>query len=168
MERSRKILLVSHCVLNQNTVVEPLARDQGGLLKKILPYMEAGVGIVQLPCPEMRCMGLRRWGHVREQFDHPHFRNQSREMLLKIVDDISEYIKNDYDIVGIGGVEGSPSCGCNKTCSSIDWKGNIGRPELKEKVEVVKDKGIFMEEFQKLLNEKDLEINFFDLIKMDD
>lgn len=168
MKRSKKILLVSHCILNQNSVVEPLARDQRNFLKKLTPYLEKGVGIVQLPCPEMKCMGLRRWGHVKEQFDHPLFRNECRKMISKIVDDISEYLKNGYEIVGVAGIEGSPSCGCIKTCSSKKWKGSVNRPELEDTVKIVEDMGVFMEEFKKILIDRKIEIDFFDLIKIED
>ncbi len=168
MERSKRILMISHCILNQNTVVEPLARDQKNLLGRLMPYLEKGVGIVQLPCPEVRCMGLRRWGHVKEQFDHPLFRSECRSMTSRIVDDISEYLKNGYEIVGVAGIEGSPSCGCVKTCSSKEWRGSVGRSELKDTVEVIESMGVFMEELRSVLVGRGIEINFFDLIKMGD
>jgi predicted secreted protein len=56
--RSRRIVAVIECVLNQN------ARDAGAasypaLNKAILTLcMRYDVGIVQIPCPEMRFLGL--------------------------------------------------------------------------------------------------------------
>ena len=35
MQRSKKILLVSHCILNQNTVIENEARAEGAILSAI-------------------------------------------------------------------------------------------------------------------------------------
>lgn len=168
MERSKGLLLISHCIINQNTVVEPLARDQKRLFEKLLPYLNKGTGIIQLPCPEMRCLGLKRWGHVREQFDNPYFRRQCKDMLSRIIEDIEEYLKNGYVIEGVAGIEGSPSCGCLKSCSSKEWKGSVSAPDLKDKVEVSEEMGIFMDVFKNMLLEKDIDLDFFDLIKMDD
>ncbi len=168
MERSKRLLLISHCIINQNTVVEPLARDQKRLFTKLFPYIEKGTGIIQLPCLEMKCLGLRRWGHVKEQFDNPYFKRQCRDMLAGVVEDIEEYLSNGYTIEGVAGIEGSPSCGCLKTCSSKEWKGSVGNPQHKNNVEIVDEMGVFMNVFRSLLLEKGIELDFFDLIRMED
>jgi predicted secreted protein len=60
MKRSRRIALVSHCLLNVNAKVEGLAEYQG-----VHPVIEglsaAGFGVIQLPCLEMTHMGMKRW-----------------------------------------------------------------------------------------------------------
>lgn len=72
MKRNKKIALVSHCILNANSKVEGLS-EYGGMLKDVMNYlMDEGYGIIQMPCPEMAIYGIKRWGHVKEQFDTPH------------------------------------------------------------------------------------------------
>ncbi|QVK19867.1 hypothetical protein KHQ82_05895 [Mycoplasmatota bacterium] len=166
MKRSKKILLVSHCILNQNSVVEPLARDGKGIFNKLKPFIDDGYGIVQLPCPELKCFGLRRWGHVKNQFDFPHFKDYSRELLKEYVNDIVSYLDNGYDIYGVAGIEGSPSCGCTVTCSSDDWKGDVTTSS--NTVKMINGKGIFMTVFKNMLSKKNINLNFFDLVKMND
>ena len=54
MERSKRIVFVSHCILNQNTVVEPLARSRGAYGDIVRLLVDKGIGIHQMPCPEFR------------------------------------------------------------------------------------------------------------------
>ena len=73
-----------------------------------------------------------------------------------------EYLKNNYNIKSIIAIDGSPSCGYNKTCSSEKWCGELcGCTDLMNKindVQMVDGKGIFIEELEKLLNEYNLNI----------
>ena len=69
--RSRRIVLLSHCLLNQNTRYLGGAVCPGAVSEVIEPYLDAGVGLVQLPCPEQRT-----WGGVEKRallwiLDHP-------------------------------------------------------------------------------------------------
>lgn len=50
MKRNKKLLIVSHCIINQNSVVEPLARAKGAF-PVIIKLLEEEIGIIQLPCP---------------------------------------------------------------------------------------------------------------------
>ncbi|MDO7204731.1 hypothetical protein Q5M85_11795 [Paraclostridium bifermentans] len=55
-------------------------------------------------------------------------------------------------------IDGSPSCGYNKTCSSDNWFGELsGCNNLSEKlndVKMVSGKGIFIEELEKITKGK--------------
>ena len=57
MKRSRRILVVCHCLFNANSKVYPLARAQGVYREVVEPYPDQGVGFVQLPCPELTRLG---------------------------------------------------------------------------------------------------------------
>ena len=50
--RSKKVVLVSHCILNQNSVVNDLARAKGAYREIVETIMDNDIGIHQLPCPE--------------------------------------------------------------------------------------------------------------------
>ena len=56
----RRLLLLSHCVLNQNAVVQPLARS-GGVMRSAVDWaLDQGYELYQLPCPEFRFAGPNR------------------------------------------------------------------------------------------------------------
>ena len=53
MQRSKRILLVSHCILNQNTVIENEARAEGAIISATEWAMKEGFGILQLSLPRV-------------------------------------------------------------------------------------------------------------------
>ena len=57
MNRSKKVVFVSHCLLNQNA----RAKSQGkapGVVKDVMElFLESDVGIVQIPCPHVEHNG---------------------------------------------------------------------------------------------------------------
>ncbi|MBA2862840.1 CD3072 family TudS-related putative desulfidase [Methanococcus maripaludis] len=162
MDRNKKIALVAHCILNCNSKVEGLS-EYGGALREVICYlMDEGFGIIQLPCPEMAIYGIKRWGHVKEQFDTPHFRNVTRKLVQPILEQVLDYVKNGYEVSLLVGIDKSPSCGINETCSSKEWGGyssNGNMAEKLEKLEMVPEKGIFMDEILKILKENEIVIN---------
>ncbi len=52
MRRSKKIVLISHCILNVNSKVEGLAQYENNSLELVKYLIENKFGIIQLPCPE--------------------------------------------------------------------------------------------------------------------
>ncbi|MCC0762812.1 hypothetical protein IR151_07360 [Clostridioides sp. ES-S-0006-03] len=161
MKRNREIVVVCHCILNCNSKVEGLSEFKGAQSITI-DLINNGYEIIQLPCPEMILYGINGWGHVKEQFDNLFFREQCRQMLIPYIRQFDEYLKNNYNIKSIIAVDGSPSCGYNKTCSSKNWFGELsGCKDLMNKIndiQMVEEKGIFIDELEKLLNEYNLEI----------
>lgn len=171
MERSKKIILVAHCILNSNAKVEGLAIYKGVLKDLVRFFMDADFGIIQLPCMETIVYGIKRWGHVKEQFDSPFFRKQCRHMLEPIVDQIVDYHQNGYHIAAVIGIDGSPSCGVSITCSSKLWGGEVsnqfGLQEKMEDLRTVEDQGVFMEELKKLLHNRGIDIPFLAIDEAD-
>ena len=50
--KSKKLVLIAHCVINQNSVIEGWARAKGAFpIAKLL--LDESVGIIPLPCPEL-------------------------------------------------------------------------------------------------------------------
>lgn len=56
-ERSRRVVLVSHCLLNENTRYAGGASRPGAVAEAIDGLIDAGYGIHQLPCPERLAWG---------------------------------------------------------------------------------------------------------------
>ncbi|HEY2420838.1 MAG TPA: hypothetical protein VGI04_05470 [Neobacillus sp.] len=110
MQRSKRILLVSHCILNQNTVIDSEARALGAVQSATEWAVKEGFGILQLPCPEFTFLGLNRPSMTYEEYNTPEYRNHCREILKPILQQAEEYVKNGYEIVGMLGIQSSPSC----------------------------------------------------------
>lgn len=114
--------------------------------------------------------GIKRWGHVKEQFDTLFYRDNCREMLKSIVEQVKSYIDAGYEIVGVLGVDGSPSCGVNLTCSG-NWGGELsGNEDLEHIIMDLKDiesSGVFIEELKGLFTEHEIEIPFIAIDESD-
>lgn len=166
MNRSKKIAIISHCIINQNSVVKGEYKDINIFFPFIKKLFEENIGILQLPCPETEYYGLRRWGHVKEQFDNCGYRKYLEKIVNSFVDIIKEYINNGYDIVGIYGIAGSPSCGVNLTCSA-NWEGEISlykdKEDIVSRVKMINESGIFMEIFKSVLDKNKINIPFYDV-----
>ncbi len=125
-----------------------LAKRRGPVDELIGIFLREGIGIVQLPCPETCYYGLRRFWAVREQFENPGFRNYCKKLASEVRDLIFEYLRNGYDVIGVIGIKGSPSCGITESGSSESW---MGPPYEAKEYGKVKKAGIFMEELRKKL-----------------
>ncbi len=128
--RSKKVIFISHCVLNVNTRYLGGAFRYGSVNEIINDVMEKGIGIIQIKCPEQHAWGgIRKWV-MWIPFDSknsltyyfirlfmPLFLFYTRLIYRRIagslVDDISNYIKSGFTVTGIIGADGSPSCGVN-------------------------------------------------------
>lgn len=169
----QQILVVSHCFLNdaaklknQNQADMAEERDlKRAFLKQMLSQ---GIELLQLPCPEFLIYGSNRWGHAASQFDTPHFRRESRRMLEPVVMQLEEYsaYPDRYEVLGILGIDGSPSCGVNFTYDG-DWGGELsGNPQLArtlDGLDKVPRQGIFMDILKEMLHEKHLPIKLYSL-----
>lgn len=164
----KKILVVTHCILNRASKVERYnveSIDKENELRKALlnEVFEQDIEILQLPCPEFTMYGAKRWGHVKNQFDNIFFRKHCKAILQPVIEQIIEYYTNKekFEIIGIVAIDGSPSCGYNFTCKG-DYGGELGGCKLlNEKIKSIaleNNPGVFMEELKKLLDENNLNI----------
>lgn len=126
--RSKHIVYIAHCLLNQNSISDGTAVYPAAFKNIINFFLEADVGIVQMPCPEFCCLGLDR-GNINGAYSPVTIENTRirREMkksdndkkLSALVDhvmqQIFEYNKYGFEIIAIIGVNRSPSCGIETT-----------------------------------------------------
>jgi predicted secreted protein len=134
-KRSRKIAIVAHCILNQNSRVFGLAERSSTIAEIVEFLMRNDVGIIQMPCPELTYAGILRKSQTKNQYDDPKFRNHCNKIAEEIVAQIQEYVKDNVKAKIVVGVDGSPSCG-------------------------VTDSGILIEELRSILKEKGLAVPF--------
>ncbi|WP_368488786.1 CD3072 family TudS-related putative desulfidase [Clostridium sp. BJN0013] len=155
--RSKKIILVSHCILNQNSISDGTA-DYPSTNENVLKLLiQSKVGIIQMPCPEMICLGLDRGDihggerevvventRIRHNLENPTSIEVINNLANQIIFQIEEYIQNGFIVLGIIGINRSPSCGVNTTS-----KNN----------QEVYGEGIFIEILREALEKKSISID---------
>jgi len=121
--RGKKVLLVAHCVLNQNARIDECAYFPGAMPEIARDIVDSGIGIYQLPCPELLCLGLDRAGRYRDGKDigirEALLEGESgwkcRELAVRVMEDVTEYARHGFRLVGVVGNDGSPACGVVST-----------------------------------------------------
>ncbi len=166
MKRGKKIVIVAHCFLNQNSRVRPSATTAGAFQKLIKPLMEHDFGIIQLPCPETTCFGLDRWDSVTEQFDTAHYRRHCRSLLQPYVDQLQEHRRAGHKIYGCLGVPYSPSCATQIHPTAKDWGGAVVNRQI-DRPKRGQGPAVFMQEFMRMCAEIDLKIKFMDVSEVE-
>ncbi|MCB9494541.1 MAG: hypothetical protein H6681_03735 [Desulfobacteraceae bacterium] len=160
MNRSKKIVVLCHCILNSNAKVTPLATYQGVLTEAVRDFIEKGYGIIQLPCPESTYLGMNRWGMSKDQYDHPSYRAHCQKLIKPYADQLETFAKADYKIHAVIGVNGSPSCGVSLT--PVGLKGGVTDPGENpfEKIEYINQSGVFIEELKEILTKRGIAVKF--------
>ena len=126
--RSKKVVFVSHCILNANSISDSTA-DYAGVNVPILTALaDSGVGISQMPCPELMCLGLDRGDvrggerlvvientRIRRELEREDISGKIETYVEQTVHQIEEYLRHGFSVLGIIGVDRSPSCGVATT-----------------------------------------------------
>lgn len=154
--RSKRVLFLAHCVLNQNAISDGTASFSGVNETILRLLLDANVGIVQMPCPEMNCLGLDRGdreganrplleenSRIRREMNRTGARRMLDELVRQVLFQIEEYERFGFEVVGIVGINRSPSCGIDTTS--------------KDNVET-EGKGVFLELISEELKRRDLKI----------
>lgn len=117
--RSNKLVCVSHCIINCNNKFPGYADVPGAYLSFIIPILEAGIGIFQMPCLEMLGWGGVGRKHIefdlaRDNLDQEWIENYpalAAHWARWTADQIQDYRENGYQVLGIIHVGDSPTCG---------------------------------------------------------
>lgn len=156
--RSKKIVLVTHCILNQNSISDGTADFPGSDCGVVNLLLQEGIGIIQMPCPELNCLGLDRGDvkgaertviientRIRKMMNKKDAKEVLNSIVKNIVCQIEEYLIYGFTIVGIIGINRSPSCGVNTTS-----RNNME----------VEGAGVFIAALQKELKKREINIPF--------
>jgi predicted secreted protein len=140
--RSRKVLFLSHCILNQNSRIVGCA-DFPAVFEPLLLYLQKSrLGLIQMPCPELYCLGLGRTD-VRPGLESNGGMARMEFLIDDLIFTIREYLFQGFRVVGILGKEGSPACGVTTT-----WRD-----------ERIQDgEGVWVEEIRKRLAREQLDV----------
>jgi predicted secreted protein len=137
-KRSKKLVLVAHCVLNQNSISDGTA-DFPSQFREIVELLaERRVGMVQLPCPELSCLGLDRKdkaggrrellsenSRIRDLMQEGHNIEKLSARGDEIAMEVAEYRRYGFEVLGLIGINRSPSCGVETT--SRNAREEVGR-----------------------------------------
>ena len=126
--RSRRVIFLAHCLLNQNSISDGTAVYPAAFKDVLRLLMEAEVGVVQLPCPELCCLGLDRGDEkgaerpvtaentrIRRELQRGEPARRLEALVGYAMYQIEEYRRHGFEILGIVGVNRSPSCGAETT-----------------------------------------------------
>lgn len=155
-KRSKKLVFLAHCILNQNSISDGTAEFPASINELIDFFQENEISMVQMPCPELLCLGLDRGNkkgakqeviientRIRESLKRPALICNISEMAKQLVFQIEEYQKHEFEIIGLVGINRSPSCGVNTTS-----KNNVE----------VEGQGIFISILQELLKKRNIKL----------
>lgn len=126
--RSQKVAFLAHCLLNQNAVSDRTAVRPAGFPEMVSYLLEHGVGIVQLPCPELLCLGLDRGDlqgaerpvvventRIRRAMAQAEPSHRLAQLVEDTMAQLLEYRRYGFQVVGILGANRSPCCGVDTT-----------------------------------------------------
>lgn len=148
--RSGRIVIASHCLLNVHSLEDDLALYPGLEEELIEMLIKKGVGIYQIPCPEVELAGIFRKPLPKESYDHPKIKKVYAGLAESISQTLIWYVRKGYQIPVVLGAEGSPTCGIERVGK---WKKNVqGRRQFPRDIEFVPGTGVFMEEFKNSLS----------------
>lgn len=125
--RSRRIALVSHCILNQNVVLTGWERAAGPFRSVVSELLDEGLSIIQLPCPEVSYKGVNRPSMTYVDYNTEAFRSHCRKLLVPAVLQLERLHEDGCRLEALYGIENSPNC------------------------DLQPGRGVFMEELRKLL-----------------
>lgn len=132
--RSGRVVFLSHCLLNEHTRYPGGACRACCVREVVARCLDAELGMVQLPCPEElawggvgkrallpvyglrhRAPGLYRLRLLLLPAFLRYSRQRYRRLARRVVAQIADYRATGCAVVGVVGVDGSPSCGVRRT-----------------------------------------------------
>lgn len=188
-ERSGKVIFLSHCLLNMN------ARYLGGAFRSscvselIKGAIERDIALIQMKCPEQHV-----WGGILKPLMWLAFESEKsmlyqmravvipcflfythfmyRRIAKSVVSEICDYEQAGYQVIGVIGIDGSPTCGvkhridvkkafdlyANKSLRGLSREG-FNQSLYEECVSV--GSGIFIVEMKKRLSRKKKTVPFY-------
>jgi predicted secreted protein len=178
-ERGKKVIFLSHCLLNENTRYLGGAFRKAGIDELIDELQKQGIGIVQMKCPEQKTWGgvLKRemlMGYGIKGTPLNAFRKaymlffiwktgrSFRKIAKEVVSEIKDYIDSGFEVSGIVGIKGSPSCGISAAYLDIEKLNKEYFNQNCYKKCLVNKSGIYFDALKQELSAKNLKINFFE------
>ena len=148
MNRSKKCVFVSHCLLARAVVAEGLAKHAPAAVRPVVQFcLDNDINIFQMPCPEVRCPagGLRRALRGKTWYERNGLRETSSQIAGEQASYMAELTEAGLDVLAVLGVEFSPACAVTYL--------NKGRA-------IMRAQGIYIEELRRELEARGLSVPF--------
>lgn len=186
-KRSKQVIFVSHCILNENARYLGGACRAGCIAEIAQACIEQGYGIVQMPCPEQHAWGGILKPYLLMAYGSRHTllyrlrglllpifiwytRRVYRKLARATAAQIRDYRDSGFSAVSIVGIDGSPSCGVTKTLDLEKSFALTARLDPKLitvdalnnaiRTAVVPGHGLFISELQQQLRRRGLNVIF--------
>ena len=131
-QRGGRVVFAAHCLLNENVRYLGGATRSGGVNEVVDGLQRQGVGICQMPCPEQQVWGgvlkrhlLLAYGADRTSLRHVrpllarlflgYTRWRYARLAHHVAGEMADYRRSGFEVVGLLGIDGSPSCGVTWT-----------------------------------------------------
>lgn len=137
--RSKKIVFVAHCFLNQSSISDGTAVCPAVLKDIVEFFVDSNVGIVQMPYLELCCLGLDRGNiygsdspvlventRIRTEMKKGNADEKLTILADYVIQQILEYHRFGFEIVGIIGANRSPTCGVETTSDNNEEVSGMG------------------------------------------
>lgn len=164
--RSKRVVFLAHCLLNQNAISDGTAVCPAAFRELLETLLDAEAGIVQLPCPEFCCLGLDRGDihgaerpvtventRIRKAMGESPAKERLDALVEQTVWQIMGYHRHGFQILGIVGVDRSPTCGVGTTS---------------DRGAEVPGRGLFMEALSRRLAQEGLTVPMLGLKRPED
>ena len=187
-KRSRKVVFLSHCILNENTRFLGGACRPGCVSEIVTQCVEKNIGIVQIPCPEQKA-----WGGVIKRLllmaygAKGTFLYTCRYIAIPLIllytkwiygwmarqtaHQIKDYLDSGFSLHGVVGIDGSPTCGVSQTLDfkksfellahiNINTVTNVDANKVVHEC-LINGKGLFIKALQTKLKREKIDIRFW-------
>ena len=153
-DKAERVVFVSHCILNVHSLEDDLAVYPGLEEEVVDILLKKGVGIYQIPCPEIELSSIFRKALPKDAYDHPKIRKFYQNLAESQAKTLREYDRKGYKILAVLGAEGSPTCGIDRVGR---WKTDArGKKVFPKDIAFIEGTGVFMEEFKKALHKHNI------------
>jgi len=182
-------VFLSHCLLDENT------RYLGGACRRccvrevVEQCMDRGIGMRQMPCPErvvwggvlkrrmLALYGLERRSALGGALARRllpvvlrHVRRRYRAIARRVANEIDDDLRSGISVVGIVGIDGSPTCGVQRTLDVTSAVRSMTRLDptaltVEQQNELVRHhavpgRGMFIEELARALAARHIVLPF--------
>lgn len=148
MNRSRRCVFLSHCLLAQAVRAKGVAKYFRAAVKPVVQFcLDNDINMIQMPCPETLCPagGLGREPHGKAWYEKRGLRTTSTAIAKEQAAYMKSLIENGMHVLAVIGMEFSPAC-------AVTY--------LNRGTRIVKGRGIYIEELRDEMSNLSIEVPF--------
>ena len=149
--RNGRLVFLIECLTNQNARDIGAAESPAHTQEVVKILVDAEIGMVQIPCPEIACLGFERsrssGQSIRQALETPEATACCQSLAVATAEKIQSYVKQGFEVLAIlGGNEQSPGC-------AVHTAGN-------SETQLANNSGVFMQTLAVELTQRGLQIPF--------